>query len=79
MLADELSASGSETLALEVDVKKSSDAHMAVNKAVERFGRLDQLVCVAGGSTREKMCYFVDRQFRMIRIFERKAQVRMMG
>lgn len=60
-LADELSASGSETLALEVDVKKSSDAHMAVNKAVERFGRLDQLVCVAGGSTREKMCYFVDQ------------------
>ena len=43
-LADELSASGSETLALEVDVKKSSDAHMAVNKTVERFGRLDLLV-----------------------------------
>lgn len=60
-LVDELSADGAEMLALEVDVKKSSDAHMAVDKTVERFGRLDQLVCVAGGSTREKMCYFVDQ------------------
>lgn len=57
----EIKAAGGEAMAIKVNVKDSSDARMAVQKTIEAYGALDQLVTVAGGSTREKACYFVDQ------------------
>ncbi|MGI6671827.1 MAG: SDR family NAD(P)-dependent oxidoreductase [Christensenellales bacterium] len=42
-------------------VKSSSDARNAVEKTIAEYGKLDQLICVAGGSTREKAKYFIDQ------------------
>lgn len=61
-LAASIQGEGGEAMALQVDVRKSADAHRAIEAAVAAYGRVDHLICVAGGSTREKMCYFVDQQ-----------------
>ena len=50
---------GSRVLGLEADVKSWSEAQKAVDQAIETFSRVDILVCCAGGSTREKMTYFM--------------------
>ena len=59
-VAAEIAAdTGSQTLGLVADVKSWDEAKTAVDTAIEAFGHVDILVCCAGGSTREKMTYFM--------------------
>lgn len=60
-VADEIIADGGQAIAIQTNVKEYDDACIAVNKSIEAYGKVDQLVCVAGGSTRDKMCYFCDQ------------------
>lgn len=50
--AREAAALGAETLVLQTDVADSGQCRRAVEAAVERFGRLDVLICSAGVSMR---------------------------
>jgi NAD(P)-dependent dehydrogenase (short-subunit alcohol dehydrogenase family) len=47
-VAEEVEASGSEVLALAADVSKSADVEGLVDKATQRFGKIDVLVNNAG-------------------------------
>ena len=55
-VADELTASGAEAIALETDVKDRQSAESMIARTVERFGRLDALVNNAGfnGDARQR-------------------------
>jgi len=57
--ADIENETGSKAIGLEVDVKSWEEAQRAVDTAIETFGHVDIMVCCAGGSTREKMTYFM--------------------
>lgn len=48
-----------EAIGIGVNVKSWDEAQRAVDKAISTFGHVDILVCCAGGSTREKMTYFM--------------------
>ena len=62
MIVDEVKALGSEALAVCVDVIEIDQASKMVEAALERFGQIDILVNVAGGSTgpsiKTKMDFF---------------------
>ncbi|MDW7658716.1 MAG: SDR family oxidoreductase [Bacillota bacterium] len=60
-VVDEISQSGGNALAVQVNVKDWNDARMAVAKTIEAYQKVDILVCVAGGSAREKMAYYMDQ------------------
>jgi short-subunit dehydrogenase len=47
-VAAEITAAGGQALAVAADVTREEDMHALVAKAVERFGRLDVMVCNAG-------------------------------
>lgn len=49
-VAAEVRARGAEGVALAMDVTSEADAERLVRTALERFGRLDYLVCCAGNS-----------------------------
>src|SRR5262245_24785079 len=51
-VADEVRGLGAEALALPTDVTDSEQCRQAVESTVERFGRLDVLICSAGLSMR---------------------------
>src|SRR5947209_18496583 len=51
----EAASHGREAIALPTDVTDAEQCRLAVEKTVDRFGRLDILVCSAGLSMR---CYF---------------------
>src|SRR5438045_3000369 len=46
--AAEVSAAGGEPLTIVADVTREDDMHALVSRAVERFGRLDVMMCNAG-------------------------------
>jgi NAD(P)-dependent dehydrogenase (short-subunit alcohol dehydrogenase family) len=54
-VAQEARALGADSLSLPTDVTDSEQCRQAVERTVERFGRLDILLCCAGVSMR---CYF---------------------
>lgn len=60
-VAAQINSDGGKAIAIAVNVKVAEDAVMAVQKTVEAFGKVDYLINVAGGSTREKACYFMDQ------------------
>src|SRR5258708_674292 len=47
-LASEIAAAGGRALPLVGDVTREADMQMLVERAVERFGRLDVMMCNAG-------------------------------
>jgi short-subunit dehydrogenase len=47
-VAAEITAAGGQALAVVADVTREEDMHALVAKAVERFGRLDVMLCNAG-------------------------------
>ena len=65
-LADDLKGFGIDAMALAIDVKNSNSARMAVSKTIESYKKIDYLICAAGGSTRDKMCYFMDQKEEVI-------------
>src|SRR5207302_3670967 len=65
--------SGAEALAVPVDVTRAEQYRQAVQATVERFGRLDVLVCSAGLSMRT---YFEDSD---LAAMERVMQVNFWG
>ena len=60
-VAAEIRQKGGQAVAFRTDVKDSADVRHSVAKTIAHFGQIDILVCCAGGSTREKMCYFCDQ------------------
>jgi NAD(P)-dependent dehydrogenase (short-subunit alcohol dehydrogenase family) len=48
VLADELSAGNADVLPIACDVTREADVERAAQATVERFGRLDAVVCAAG-------------------------------
>lgn len=60
-VADEIVAAGGQAIAVQANVKEAADAVAAAQKTIEAFGKIDYLINVAGGSTREKACYFMDQ------------------
>ncbi len=60
-VAAEIRQKGGQAVAFRTDVKDSADVRQSVAKTIAHFGQIDILVCCAGGSTREKMCYFCDQ------------------
>ena len=53
-VASAIVADGGQALAIETDVRSVPSIEAMVASVVERFGRVDQLVNVAGGSARER-------------------------
>ena len=53
-VASAIVADGGQALAIETDVRSVPSIEAMVARVVERFGRVDQLVNVAGGSARER-------------------------
>ncbi|MBI5444570.1 MAG: SDR family oxidoreductase [Deltaproteobacteria bacterium] len=47
--ADEIVAAGAQAIALQADISRSAEVNAAVERAAERFGRIDVLVNAAGG------------------------------
>lgn len=60
-VADEITAVGGKAIAIAANVKSAQDAVAAAQKTILEFGKIDFLINVAGGSTREKACYFMDQ------------------
>jgi NAD(P)-dependent dehydrogenase (short-subunit alcohol dehydrogenase family) len=60
-VVDEIRQAGGIAMAVQVDVKDWRDARMAVAKTIEAYQKVDILICVAGGSAREKMTYYMDQ------------------
>ncbi|MGI6636429.1 MAG: SDR family NAD(P)-dependent oxidoreductase [Christensenellales bacterium] len=58
-LVEEIKKRGGLAIAVQADVKSWTEAKRAVNISIETFGKVDILICSAGGSTREKMTYFM--------------------
>ena len=58
LLLTSLNDSEDRLLFIPCDVCVSDEARRVTDEALARFGRLDFLITVAGGSTREKGCYF---------------------
>lgn len=48
--ADEIKASGGKAIAITTDVRKFADAEMAAATAIDTFGSIDYLLCIAGGN-----------------------------
>lgn len=53
-VAGQIRAAGSEALAVPTDVTDAEQCRLAVSRTVERFGRLDMLICCAGVSMRSR-------------------------
>jgi NAD(P)-dependent dehydrogenase (short-subunit alcohol dehydrogenase family) len=49
-LAAEVGATGREIATVKCDLTQAEDVERAINETIEKFGRLDILVCCAGGS-----------------------------
>ncbi len=64
--ANELRARGHETLALEADVATPEGAEAVIAAAVERFGRLDILVCNAGVNVKKKAIDVTPAEFDIV-------------
>src|SRR5512146_1921956 len=47
-VAREVAAAGGEALSIPADVTREEDMHAFVARTVERFGRLDVMICNAG-------------------------------
>ncbi|MBM3520264.1 MAG: glucose 1-dehydrogenase [Alphaproteobacteria bacterium] len=62
-VAEELRAAGREIMAVEADVTRPEDCERLVAKAVERYGRLDILVCNAGVNIKKKAIDFAAAEF----------------
>ena len=57
---------GGEASAIAVDVTQYREAAAVVDAVIQKYGKIDILITAAGGSTREKMCYFVDQDISVI-------------
>lgn len=62
-VAEELRAMGRDTMAVEADVTRPEDCERLVAKTVERYGRLDILVCNAGINIKKKAIDFAAPEF----------------
>ena len=66
-VAAQVIENGGDAIACKTDVTKPDDARNAVSKAIEKYGKVDILICCAGGSNREKACYFCDQNEEIIK------------
>ncbi len=61
-VAEQVDPDGKNVITIPTDVCKSDDVRQAVAKTIDTFGKVDFLVCVAGGSTRDRKRYFCDQK-----------------
>ncbi len=57
-VAEEIKASGGETLALKVDITSLDETNQMVNTTLDKFGQVDILANIAGGAIPEKIAPF---------------------
>jgi 3-oxoacyl-[acyl-carrier protein] reductase len=54
LVADEINSGGGTAVAMKVDVRSTQEIEQMTKSVIERFGRIDMLVNVAGGSARRQ-------------------------
>lgn len=64
--AERLRAAGKDPLVLELDVLEPGSAERMVEETVKRFGRLDILLCNAGGNIRKRPEAYTDDEFQWV-------------
>lgn len=64
--AERLRATGREPLVLELDVLEAGSAERMVEETVKHFGRLDILLCNAGGNIRKRPEEYTDEEFQWV-------------
>lgn len=60
VVANEISSTGRQSLAIKTDVSKNKEVNDMVDTVLQKFGKIDILINNAGGSARERASLFCD-------------------